>query len=703
MPKGPQISVIVPCYQGADAIGECLASLAAQDLSPQAFEVLVVLNGPDDGTRLQIDIAARAHRRLNVRLLTAPGPGVGRARNLGLDSAAGTYVTFVDHDDWVSPSFLSALLAAASPGVVSMSLLADVSSSSRHPSWDAVANYDNYIGAVAHQHAGELLPRPLRRTALGFNAAKLVPTAVARAARYDETLPSGEDLLYWFDLAVAVNFGVRMVPADSGATYYRRVRPGSLSRQERTFEFSVQGRLDVIERLAARQLDELDPDLVNVRRSLAAGQTSMIRAYVDERPEEAGRVVEEIHRRGLADHVSWRVLNTGRATELAAVVGFTPWLDTSGLVAARRVRERGVVVDLIQSDLTGQAVLDHSSSRVAQAQVARSAALKVPLTALDWAAIKAYVKAGRAQAAEWIDEQGPYESLYTRAMLPASHLLGAVLKVEHPQMHWRAEFSDPIVWNGYGQARVGRAANDKLYRSLVSAVEAHGGTGPRDRNIAQLVELVAFSMADELLFTNAQQLEFMLARLPDPSLADRVRERAVVQWHPVPDPALYEAVEADYTPVPGVLNIGYFGVFYPTRGLTEVVEALAKLDAADRARVHVHVFTSDPAALAAEVTEHGLGDVITANPYAPYLEFLALTRTMDLLLVNDFRTLQHYDLNPYLPAKWSDYTGSGTDMWAVVEPGSVLSRMENVRYTSVLGDADGAHSVLVRAIADHLG
>ncbi len=701
MIRGPKISVIVPCYQGAGEIGDCLESLAHQDLPADQFEVIVVLNGPDAGMRLRIDTVTRDFPKLPIRLLTSPRSSAGHARNLGLDSAAGEYVCFVDHDDWVSPNFLSTLLAGVGPGQVSLALVADVEGTGPHVAKERVAGYSNYIGDVVNEYGGEVLPRRARRTALAFNAAKLLPTAVARAARYDETLITSEDVLYWFDLAHQVSFNVRAVASDSGAVYYRRLRPNSVSRQEPTFEFGVQGRLDVIERLVSREVQDVDADLLVIRRGMIAGQTSLIRAWLDRHPDQAARVVEEIHRRGLADEVSWQVLNTGRATELAAVVGFTPWLDTSGLVAARRVRERGVLVDLIQVDLTDRAAYDPTSSRVAQEQVARRAVLGVPTAALEWPAVKAYVRAGAQQAREWIAEQGPYQSLYTRAMLPASHLLGAVLKSEEPAMHWRAEFSDPIVWNGYGQARVGRAADDKLYRRLVTGLEAAGVEAPKDRNIAQLVESVAFALADELLFTNEQQLEFMLARLSDPRLVERVRERAVVQWHPIPDRALYEAVDAEYATVPGVLNIGYFGTFYPTRGLTEVVDALRRLPAAERARVHVHVFTSDPVKLAAEVAEHGLSDVISANPYAPYLEFLALTKAMDLLLVNDFKTLQHYDLNPYLPAKWSDYSGSGTDLWAVIEPGSVLSRMDNIRYRSELDDTEGAEGVLRRAIADH--
>ena len=58
-------------------------------------------------------------------------------------------------------------------------------------------------------------------------------------------------------------------------------------------------------------------------------------------------------------------------------------------------------------------------------------------------------------------------------------------------------------------------------------------------------------------------------------------------------------------------------------------------------------------------------------------------------------------MNPYLPSKWSDYAGAGVDVWAVVEPGSILSTMPTA-YRSVVGDASAAADVLRRIVVDHL-
>jgi hypothetical protein len=161
---------------------------------------------------------------------------------------------------------------------------------------------------------------------------------------------------------------------------------------------------------------------------------------------------------------------------------------------------------------------------------------------------------------------------------------------------------------------------------------------------------------------------------------------------------LYTASAAEYELEPGIVHIGYFGVFYATRGLTEVVAALRALPAEDRARIRFHVFTVKPDALTQEAEEAGISDVLVARPYVSYLEFLNLTTRFDALLVNDARTIGIHEINPYLPSKYADYAGSGREIWGIVEPGSVLSTCR-LDHRSDLGDVDGAVAVLQQLAA----
>jgi len=149
------------------------------------------------------------------------------------------------------------------------------------------------------------------------------------------------------------------------------------------------------------------------------------------------------------------------------------------------------------------------------------------------------------------------------------------------------------------------------------------------------------------------------------------------------------------------INLAYFGTFYATRGLTEVVTAIRSLAPEQRERVRLHVFTAKPDELEAETVEAGLDGVIIANPYVSYLGSLNLATRMDVLLVNDARTEGLHAHNPYLPSKWSDYAGSDTDVWAITETGSVLST-KKARYQSSLGDVEAARAELAAMLEDHV-
>src|SRR6185437_2989393 len=89
------ISVIVPFYNVENYLAECLDSILGQSFAH--FEVLLVDDGSPDGSR---SIAERyVARDPRVRLLTRPNGGLGAARNTGVRSARGEFLTFVDSDD----------------------------------------------------------------------------------------------------------------------------------------------------------------------------------------------------------------------------------------------------------------------------------------------------------------------------------------------------------------------------------------------------------------------------------------------------------------------------------------------------------------------------------------------------------------------------------------------------------------------------
>jgi glycosyltransferase involved in cell wall biosynthesis len=72
----PRVTVIVPTFNSGRHLGELIASLDRQSLSPEEFEVVLVDDGSSDGTETLVDRIAEA--RPNVRSTHIPPPA-GRA------------------------------------------------------------------------------------------------------------------------------------------------------------------------------------------------------------------------------------------------------------------------------------------------------------------------------------------------------------------------------------------------------------------------------------------------------------------------------------------------------------------------------------------------------------------------------------------------------------------------------------------------
>ena len=99
----PRFSVIVPAYKVQAYLEECLTSVLEQSYTD--LEVIAVDDCSPDACGAIIDeLAARDPR---VRPLRLPeNVGLGRARNAGLEQAAGDYLLFLDGDDTLTPGAL---------------------------------------------------------------------------------------------------------------------------------------------------------------------------------------------------------------------------------------------------------------------------------------------------------------------------------------------------------------------------------------------------------------------------------------------------------------------------------------------------------------------------------------------------------------------------------------------------------------------
>lgn len=104
----PEISVIVPVYNVEPYLAECIDSILSQTFTD--FELLLVDDGSPDRCGEICDGYAGKDKR--IRVLHQENAGLSCARNKGLEHALGTYIAFIDSDDYVTSTYLQELYAS---------------------------------------------------------------------------------------------------------------------------------------------------------------------------------------------------------------------------------------------------------------------------------------------------------------------------------------------------------------------------------------------------------------------------------------------------------------------------------------------------------------------------------------------------------------------------------------------------------------
>ena len=204
-----KISVVVPTYKPKYYLWECLNSLKEQTFPVDDFEILLVLNGCCEPYKSEIEEYLLKNVMSNVYLIQVDQPGVSNARNIALDYAKGSYVAFIDDDDYVSPFYLEELYAKASLDTISLC----------YP-------YAFNDGTPEMQ-----LPYYITDAYM-----KLIPMDIIKERRFDINFRNGEDTLFMFLISDRFRYFAITSPS---AVYYRRYRLGSALFNKRSLKERV--------------------------------------------------------------------------------------------------------------------------------------------------------------------------------------------------------------------------------------------------------------------------------------------------------------------------------------------------------------------------------------------------------------------------------------------------------------------------------
>lgn len=183
----PTVSVIVPVYNAERSVERCIRSIAAQQYRP--LEILAVDDGSRDATASLLEGLAREIPEL--RVIHKENGGVSSARNAALDSMRGSFVVFVDADDWIAPDMISELLRLREKRQVACVVSSVIM---EYP--DGRQDRLRYT-ELSCADTGSALEEYVRR-GWGHLHGRLYPAAALRDLRFDPALVYCEDLLFNF-------------------------------------------------------------------------------------------------------------------------------------------------------------------------------------------------------------------------------------------------------------------------------------------------------------------------------------------------------------------------------------------------------------------------------------------------------------------------------------------------------------------------
>lgn len=211
--KTPDISVIIPVYNTADYLAECLSSVVEQSFDN--YEIILVNDGSTDKSQTIIDDYVYRYSD-RIRAFTIPNGGLGNARNYGISKARGKYLAFVDSDDFIHKDMLRKMYEAARQHT------ADCVMSDYIAFWDG--GKQEYVRSVELSNAGRL---DIMKYSAKYGTVNACTKLVARELFDVVRFPVG----FYEDLAttpILLSWAKNICYLHEGLYFYRQ-RPGSIT------------------------------------------------------------------------------------------------------------------------------------------------------------------------------------------------------------------------------------------------------------------------------------------------------------------------------------------------------------------------------------------------------------------------------------------------------------------------------------------
>lgn len=290
--EAPDVSVIVPVYNAAAWLHECLLSVLGQ--TGVSVEVICVNDGStDDSARILHEYATSDPR---IVIIDRPNGGLSAARNSGLEVARGRYVCMLDSDDYWRTDDLSGLVEIADRDALDLLL------------FDAEAFFEPGVSEATHSAYATYYTRKR-----AYSSVVTGPQLMAELNGESEYRPSA--CLYLVRTGLLREAGLSFIPGimheDNPFTfalflhavraahidnpiYARRMRPGSImtgGAAERSMRGYFAAYLDMKRRLAHHPVD---PELAAPIGDVIHRMFAATRRLFLEVPEDVGARIQEV-------------------------------------------------------------------------------------------------------------------------------------------------------------------------------------------------------------------------------------------------------------------------------------------------------------------------------------------------------------------------------------------------------------------------
>ena len=246
-----KVSVIIPVYNAETYLHQCIRSVLDQAYSN--FELLLINDGSTDSSGQICENYAKKDSR--IRVFHKKNGGVSSARNLGIKSATGEWITFIDSDDFISGNYFKPILEFKNQDYII------INSNQLH----------NDIKSIFRSYESKVLK--LNEFLNNYSLFTDFATPWGRFFRksiisensifFDEQLNKGEDVLFNLEYI----FHCQTVALSNLTSYTYRILPNTLSSKKKNVEYT--------ENLYKRIYDALqsyssNPEFISFHISFAA-------------------------------------------------------------------------------------------------------------------------------------------------------------------------------------------------------------------------------------------------------------------------------------------------------------------------------------------------------------------------------------------------------------------------------------------------